>query len=318
MRYKIQLFILGLVWLGLTSCQNQPPRPGFFDGYQRTESGLYYQFHTQNYTGENVQIGDVVLAVVDFYWCENRFVTDEMDLFTYWQVDPPRFSGDLAEAFSMMRVGDSASFILPADSVDKHWGIFRGYLNHFCDYFRVTIRIDSIIPYEPCECPFRLAFERQQAEEEEARRAEVLILSSMEQQMLQSHIRRNNITVQPNSDGVFVEVLERGRGRRIRDGNVVVFDYVAWSIDGTILDASCEEIAHYAGVILLWRDYQPKQITVGAREWMVGIDNALRGQRAGSKLRLHMPSSANLGPRGGVFVSTFEPVILEIDILEVR
>jgi FKBP-type peptidyl-prolyl cis-trans isomerase len=306
---------LAVVLLGLASCKSQP-YPEFFEGYGRTESGLYYKFHQRSFLGETIQIGDVVLAVINFYWCDERVVTDVMDVPAIWNIDPAVFSGDLTEGLLMMQVGDSASFILPADSVVKHWGVHRSHLQHFCDYLRVTIRIDSVVIVE--ECPLNLTIQRQEAERAEQARADLPARVEKEKQLLQEFVRRNKVTVKPNSDGVYVVRVQRGSGRRAKTGRTVVFDWNARCLNGNLLDSSCEDILDNAGLAMPWRDYQPQKITIGAGDWLIGIDRALLGQRPGSKLRLYMPSSAIFGAQGGLFSSAFQSIILEVEVLEVR
>ena len=315
--HSVKIFVLAIVLLSFASCRNQQPRPAFFEGYRQTESGLYYKFHIQNFSNETIQIGDVVLAIVNFYWCDERVITDVMDISTTWVIDPPLFLGDLSEGFLMMQVGDSASFIIPADSVVKHWGVQPNYTQHLCDYFRVTIRIDSMyLAFVFDSVAHEEMMEEQRRAEKE--RLEAELKNTEDQQTIQQHIRQHNISVESSSDGVFVEVVRRGSsGKRARNGRVVVFNYTIRSLNGNILDSSDEDIAYDAGVAFPRRVYQPRELRVGEKQWLLGLDNAVVGQRVGSKLRLFMPTNAFSGQPQIGMISGFQPIILEIEILNV-
>ena len=302
--------------LSLTACQQHPPRPAFFDGYQRTNSGLYYQFHERSHSGEAIHVGDMVLAMLNFYWCEDRMETAFTDIPAVWMVEQPLFLGDLTEGFLMMQVGDKASFIMPADSIILHWGTQRGYMSHLCDYFRATIRIDSI--YYAVDLVTYKEEREEQRISDSIQKAFTQTMDSIGDLILTHHIRQNNITVRPNNDGVFVVVVQRGSGRRIRNGHTVVFDYTARLLDGRVLDSSCEDISYYAGLTVPWRHYKPEEIVIGERHWMFGLDDALIGQRVGTKLRVFIPSRL-FATHGNIRLTAgYQPVVIDIEILEVR
>jgi len=335
------LVALTTIILTFVSCQNQPPRSEFLNNYNRADSGLYYQFHTRSHSGETVQVGNAIFAVVNFYWCDERIVTEQMDVSTLWLVDPPLFEGDLSDAFLMMDVGDSASFVLPADRVVIHWGIQRSHLQHLCDYFRITVRVDSIdhtfegfeydyLDYDDffeefCEEVREVMreFEREEARrrfvEDSIAEAGRQALFVEETRLIQEFLRQNRISAEVNSDGVFVEVVQQGRGRqRVREGRAVIFDYTVRSLTGQVFDSSCEEIAYYGGVITPWRHYQPQEIIAGERRWIPGLDNALIGQRVGTKLRVFIPSRL-FATHGNIRLTAgYQPVVIDIEILEVR
>jgi len=305
MSSKVKFFAI-LFLLNLASCKNHARSDGaFFEGYNRTESGLFYTFHVHG-SGENVQHKDLVLASVKFYWCDAP-IEMATNYFVLGPVEPSVFPGDLNEGLLMMRVGDSASFLISADSAVIHLGFIKSYVYHLCDFLRVTVFIDEVKPFD-----FEAYYE-----EREAARSELQAHLDAEQALLRNHLRRNNITVSPNNDGVYVIVTQRGTGARITANSTVIFDYTARLLCGRIVDSSCEDISFYAGLISPWRDYQPQEITVGEQRWITGLDNALIGQTVGSTLRLIMPSTASAGQRQFI-MPHFQPLVLDIEILEMR
>jgi FKBP-type peptidyl-prolyl cis-trans isomerase len=290
-------------------CQNRS-EDRMFKGYKQTPSGLYYQFHKQG-GGEQVQINDELFSVVRMYWCDEFIDMERTDSIILGPLEPPRFSGDLVEGLLMMRVGDSASFLIPADSVVKHWNYDKGFEHHLCDYLRVTVRVDI-------RHPFDTAVYLQQLEIDSVRNTELQNTISEEHIKLKNHVRRKHPNAEPNSDGVYVVILRKGKGTPVSKGKTAVFEYTARLLDGTIWDSSDEEISYQAGIIFPQRIYKPQEILIGENQWFVGLDNALIGQTVGSSLRLFMPSDAVFGHKGNRFVSEFQSTILEIDLLEVK
>jgi len=309
MSSKIKLFSLVFLF-SLGSCKNRAAsNDPLFEGYSQTETGLFYKFHSRG-SGTTVQKGDVAFVKMFSYWCDDPIVDMTLDFDPYTVLGPIEgslFPGDLFEGLMMMTVGDSASFIFPADSVIKHLGLRKSYIHHLCQFMRVSIRVNWFEPFAGSDDYFeqlRVDAERQARVEES-------------DQVLRNHLRKNNITVSPNNDGVYVIVTQRGTGARITASSTVIFDYTARLVCGRILDSSCEDISFYAGIISPWRDYQPQEITVGEQRWITGLDNALIGQTVGSTLRLIMPSAASTGQRQFI-IPNFQPLILDVEILDVR
>jgi FKBP-type peptidyl-prolyl cis-trans isomerase len=304
------IVIIGLILLSFSACKNRSfNERAFFRGYEQTPSGLYYKFYTQS-DREKVQLGDLLFCVMKLYWCDER-AEGRPDSIIFGPLQPPQFSGDLVEGLLMMRVGDSASFIIPADSVIKHWGIHKGFEQHLCDYLKIIVRIDRLLPFDS------VAY-REQIEADSIAKAEFENQISDEHLQLRNHVRRRHASAEPNSDGVYVVVLRKGSGTPIAKGKVAVFDYTARLLDGTIWDSSCENIAGDAGVAFPQRHYKPQEITIGEKQWMKGLDNALIGQTVGSQLRLFMPSEAVFGHVGNRFVGELQSIILDIDLLKTR
>lgn len=276
-----------------------------FANYNRTESGLFYKFHVQG-SGEKIQPGYLLSSTVKFYWCDERIPTVS-NFRILGPIEQSLFPGDLYEGLMMMRVGDSASFVIPADSAVKHMGFHKSYIHHLCDFLRISVFIADAQPFD---------FEGLR-EFRDAESSEFQAQLDAEQILIRNHLRRNNITVSPNDDGVYVIVRRRGTGARITANSTVVFDYTARLLCGRIVDSSCEDISFDAGLISPWRHYQPQEITIGERRWITGLDDALIGQTAGSTLRLIMPSQTTFGQRQFI-VPDFQPLILDVEILEVR
>src|ERR1035437_7508074 len=117
---KIAFTAIGAV-LAITSCKNSP-----YPGYEKAESGLYSKFYKQDPKGVKPKEGDVVKLIMSY--SVNRKGKDSV-LFDSKKMNPngtnfiefplgkSTFKGSFEDALVMMSVGDSASFIISADSV---------------------------------------------------------------------------------------------------------------------------------------------------------------------------------------------------------
>ena len=294
--------------LSLTACHAHsfsPEEEEFYRGYKQTASGLYYKFHVKS-EREKTQAGDWLFGQFWQYWCDSLiFVSDTFTVIG--PIDEPLFKGDIPEGSLMMRVNDSASFILNGDSVIKHWGLRKDPNLHLCDCFKMTVLLRAIEPYVADSAEIQRAIIRDSI---------LQARKSSEQVQLQTYLRENNITVEPNSGGVYVMVLKKGNGSKLRKGKTAVFDYTGYLLDNTIWDSSNEEIAYEAGIVFPQRIYKPRELKLGEKQWLKGLDEALIGQPKGSKLRIILPSNMAFGHEGNAFVDEFQTVVLDVDLMK--
>ena len=111
------------VALTFAACSNSP-----YPGYDATESGLYYQFFKQDEKAVKPQEGDMVRLVMSYKNSKDSVLFDSRaedpmgrkpkDMYYIeFPLQKSTFKGSFEEALFMMGVGDSASFIISADSV---------------------------------------------------------------------------------------------------------------------------------------------------------------------------------------------------------
>ena len=235
----------------LTACSRS------FQGYDKTDDGLYYKFHIQNKNTPNPKQTDFLRVgmacylndVLYYDWQENESV--------YSQLTPPVFPGDLQKAYSMMHLGDSASFYIKADSVAIHYydkdpkevGIKPD------DYFRYEIKLLEIMPEEK----FQANIERMK---------DKMIKESREE--LEGYITSNNITVTPLESGIYIVSKEKGSGRCPVKGDIVEVDFESRMLNGRLLASTFgkdEKFSFVLGsgyVIPGWEEIVP-QMHLGER-----------------------------------------------------
>ena len=85
--------------------------------------------------------------------------------------------------------------------------------------------------------------------------------------------------------GLQVQVLDAGDGRVVEAGDTIVAHYLGQTWDGDVFDSSYDR-------------GQPLDFQVGVGMVIRGWDDALVGQRVGSRLLLSIPAELGYGDRG--------------------
>lgn len=86
-------------------------------------------------------------------------------------------------------------------------------------------------------------------------------------------------------EGLQVQVLDAGDGRVVEAGDTIVAHYLGQTWDGDVFDSSYDR-------------GQPLDFQVGVGMVIRGWDDALVGQRVGSRLLLSIPAELGYGDRG--------------------
>lgn len=197
-----------------TACTEQ------FPGYKKTKDGLFYKFHSQNPTATQPQLTDFLKVDMTCYLNDSMYydwMGTQREVYT--QLQAPIFKGDLQEAYAMMHVGDSASFYVKADSVAALYyeqdptavGLKPG------DYFRYEVKLVDVKSAEAFKADIEKMKESMLQESKKA---------------LADYIAANNITVAPESSGVYIIPMEKGNGRCPVKGEKVELDFAASLLDG--------------------------------------------------------------------------------------
>ncbi len=109
--------------------------------------------------------------------------------------------------------------------------------------------------------------------------------------------------VKTTASGLQYEVLTEGTGAQPAPGDQVKVHYTGRLIDGTVFDSSVE---------------RGEPATFGVTQVIPGWVEALQLMKAGSKWRLHIPSTLAYGPQGaGGVIGPNATLIFDVELLEV-
>lgn len=295
MKHTLKLLaISALAMLVITSCNNSK-----HEGFDSTENGLHYKLLKTSQGKEKVKKGDVISLILTYSTMKDSLLFDSRNMGRPFmlKVDKSDFKGDLTEGFQLLSEGDSAQFILNADS-----------------FFIKTAKMD--VPAEikkGSEIKFNVKVltvktEKQFKEEQDKMMAERNkkneLNKQMEDSLLKKYIVDNKITEKPSSTGIYTLIKTKGSGTTVAAGDTIEVKYKGTLLDGKEFDNS-------------ERSPVPVKFPIGVGMVIPGWDEAIVGMKAGTKAKLVIPSAMAYGAQGGGPIEPFSPLVFDIEIVKV-
>lgn len=274
-------------------------------------TGIKYLFFKHNEKGEKPVMGDVAYIRITYKTANDSLLfdshsegrTDSASLIPLTL--RKSFEGCLEQGVSLMAVGDSASFLISADSI---------YLKAF--------RLKSLPPYikQGSELKFYIKLvkfktAKELNEEEyaliEKHREEMKKMQNEESTSIEKYLKDNKITVKPTMiDSLYIlEHSGSTKGKPVEDGDSVVVKYTGQFLNGTVFDQSDRGDGGKGTFKFLLRYNAPI-----IRGWI----EVLLNMHEGEKERVLFPSSLAYGPIGaGKTIRPFTPLLFEIEVVKV-
>jgi len=286
--------------LMLASCNNSD-----FDGYKKAESGLHYKFYVHSDSEPTATEGDGMVCrytikkkSTDSLIFDSKLSSRDGSGNANLLVNPAACAGGVEDAFKMLAKGDSASFIVSADS-----------------FFLKTNRMNSLPPFikpgEHLEIFVKVVDIKTKKELEEKRRiAQSEMEKDMkerqmnEQPLLVKYLSDNKLNPKPTKSGlIFIEEV-KGSGKEVKAGDRAMCHYVGTFIDGTELDNS-------------YKRGQPLPIEVGQGQVIPGWEEALLMMKKGGKAKLIIPSNLAWGAEGYQGVPPYSTVVFTVEVVDI-
>lgn len=280
MNRKILYLTLVLVASSIWACQN--PHPGF----EKNSDGLYYKFHKQTEDGIALDSGDKVTLKMRYYTEDTIYFNSESmpDDFII-SMQAPRNSMDLFTALYMMNVGDSASFIMPPDSL---LGSNTPAEMDTIDEIFVDVEVLSKKSIEE--------FEAEQAEKEKEN-------IKKEQKRIEEYLTDNELEAEMTSNGIYILDHVNTSGKQVDSGKVAVITFKGSLLNGTVFQKTSPEFPYIIGQT----DNYPFK-------W----DEVLLKMHKGDKAEFILPSNLALGERGAQgIIPPYSPLILEVSVKDI-
>lgn len=284
----INSMILGMVILTVISC-------GKKKDFETTPTGLKYKFFTQNEKGLKPRLGDfIVVHMVGLTSKDSAFFDTYRDKkpFTISVIEPT-FKGALEEGFMMMAEGDSASFVVSADSL-----FLRTFQTPLPDFIEkgsnmtFTIKMVDIMTQDEMQ-------KKMDKEGEE--------MKNLEKDILKNFKSSYPTKLEETPDGLLYEVLTKNeKGAQAVDGDTVEIHYTGTLLDGTKFDSSLDR-------------GEPISFPVGKQMVIDGWEKALKMMHVGEKYKVIIPSWMAYGPRGrGDVIKPYSTLVFEMELLKIK
>lgn len=274
-----------------------------FQGYEKTQNGLYYLFLTKN-KGEKPQIGDLLEVNVCCMINDTTLLIPATQ--NIMKLQDPAFAGDLNEGLAMMHKGDSASFIVNIDSSFMHLFSQPTLPAEFksTDVMRFEVKLKNFYPEKVYAQNFANDVRNRNAERAAKLQNDFPDETDMAAYELANYFVKNNIVAEPTESGLIYVVTEPGNGEKPEVGKLVTMHYTGKLLDGTIFDSSVE------------RD-EPFQFVLGVGQVIPGWDEGVQLMTKGEKGVFYIPYYLGYGERqAGDKIVPFSNLMFEVELID--
>ena len=284
---KIMLALLAVACVfSFNSCSDSEHKGFKLD----KESGIYYKFYIQNKDSVQVQTGDALLMQ-----CQWALKDSILQPFMPIQVlvEESSYKSDVNNAFRMMHVGDSATFIFDADTFFYHMGIEKPFEGK--DLY-LTFKLEELIPKAEVDAIM--------AEQEAQYNAYVEQARAKEDSLMQEYIVKNKIKVAPTASGLYFISKKAGKGTQAMAGQKVAVHYTGKFFDGSKFDSSIDR-------------GEPLEFVLGQGRVIPGWDEGIAMMKEGEKAVLLIPSKLAYGESGNQVIPPFSPLVFDVELVKV-
>jgi len=293
---KITMFAIASAMLvSMSSCSK-------YRGYKESDTGLFYKFYVENEKESKAQLGDLLTMTLMYKLADNDSIIEDSrknpNPFMLL-LNSSDFKGDLFEGLAMMHKGDSASFIIKADS-----------------FFMKTARMPEPPKYVTAETMLKFevkltdlkpkaVFEKEMAEAQAQFKVEVEKRKAEEPGIIAKYLKDNKITVRPTKSGLYFVEKTKGTGPKVVAGQKVQVNYTGKFLDGKIFDSS--------------EGKKPFEFVVGQQQVIPGWDEALTLMNKGCKAVVLIPSALAYGEQGAQgAIPPCTPLVFDVELLDVQ
>ena len=296
---KITMLLGSALLVGLISCNKSE-----FEGFEKAENGLYYQFFNQDESGVKATEGDGVSIKIiyalkgkeagkDSVLFDSRLNTEDGTGTVRYILPKSSFAGSLEDAIKMMAKNDSASFIISADSFFLKTNKMQA-LPPFAkpgDKLMITVKMVEIKSKKELD------------ENQKKQEAEIAALASAEKPKMDEYLAANKITTAPTASGlIFIETQKGKGGAHPKATDEVTVHYTGTLLDGTKFDSSIDR-------------GEPAKFPLD--RVIPGWTEAIQLMTKGSKAKLIIPSALGYGPNGaGQQIPPFSSLVFEVELID--
>lgn len=283
---KIALIVLAITCVfNFTSCSK-------YKGFkQDKESGIYYKFFIQNKDSLQAQEGDVVSLVYQL-GLKDSVLVPAMPI--QEMIQKSLYTGDVYAALKMMHVGDSATFILDADTFFHYMGGANPFDTKEL-YF--TFKMTDIMPAAEVD--------KMMKAQEEQYNAMIAQAKMAEDSLLNNYLVNNKVTVKPTATGLYYIQTKAGNGEQAAAGKTVKVHYTGKLLDGTVFDSSIDR-------------GEPFEFSLGQRQVIPGWEEGIAMMKVGGKATLIIPSALAYGERGNQVIPPCSPLVFDVELVEAK
>jgi FKBP-type peptidyl-prolyl cis-trans isomerase len=270
--------------------------------YKTTDGGLKYKFFEQNDDAQKAVLGDVMTVDMS-YKVEGTdsiiFNSKDLKEASKLMLVKPIYKGDISEGLALMGIGDSASFVVNADSFYlKNVGLEK--LPEF-----ITAGSNLVFYIKLKSIQLKSEYEKEQKAKMEKITALMEERKAKEPEEIKKFVKDSSIVVKPTATGLYYIEKKRGTGAKAVTGKTVSVQYTGRLLDGTTFDSSVGA--------------KPIEFVLGTSQVIPGWDEGIALMKVGGKAKLLIPSSLAYGSRGaGSIIMPYTPLVFDVELIDVK
>lgn len=275
-----------------------------FDGYTRAEAtGLHYKFFKHNDEAMKIDTGcGLKLSYVfstypkDSMILESKQMTPDGSPYTEFYLQGISFKGSFEDGLLMMHKGDSAAFIVSADSFflksmgrpDLPKGINPG------SFLKGVFAVKEVST--------SVQVKKRQEEKMKEQQDQMKAAMDKEASDREKYLADNKITAKPTQSGLIYVELKKGKGGNPKPTDVVKVHYIGTLLDGTKFDASL--------------DHQKEPVEFPLNQVIPAWTEGVGMMQKGGKAKLIVPSHIGYGTRGQGPIPPFSTLVFEVELID--
>ena len=280
LQFIVYVLQLMLICISIAGCHKN-------NDWKESPSGLRYIFF-EDKQGNKAQVGDglqmhlIYKNGADSVLFDSKVLGKDFSL----QLTEPPFKGSLEEGFAMMSEGDSAAFMVSADSVYKnvfHQVMPKQMANG--TRLRIDVRMNKILT--PNEYKSSL---------NEGEKKNVMD----EPAQIKSYLESNQITAMKDTNGIYFISFVEGNGRQPKQGDNVEASYMVRSLNGELFDSSDKNF----------------KFTLGDSSMVQGWNMGIAMMKQGGKARFIIPSKLGYGNKQYGKIPPNTPLVFDVDLIK--
>ncbi len=274
------LAILVMVAITSLGCTSKYP------GFDKTPSGLYYKIYKAGTDTAKPRTGDYITLDMRYATAKDSLLFDSKVQMNgepvQFQLPPSDFPGDIYEGIRMMSKGDSAAFIISADSL-----------------FRKTFRQPKLPPFIDSASVIKFYIYLKDCQT-------IQQLMDKEKELLSNYLKEKNITVAPLESGLYYIETAKGSGPKIDTGMFVKMHFTVGTIDGKQVYSTYDR-------------GEPMRMEYGKPFDTRGFEEGISKMTKGTKATLIVPSEIGFGAQGrGTVIPPYSTVIYNVEIVDLQ
>ena len=274
-----------------------------FDGYTKAENGLHYKFFNHDEAGQKVQLGDgIIISYViskeknDSVIVDSKSVSQDGSGAVTFTMRKSSFAGSFEDGMMMMAKGDSAAFIVSADS----FFLKTNGQNELPKGFSPGENLKGIFKIREIRSAKEIEEnQKKQKAEQEALAAEMQV---KEKPAMDKYLADNKITAKPTTTGLIYIEVKKGSGPNPNPTDIVKVHYTGKLMDGTTFDSS--------------EGKDPVEFPLN--RVIPGWTEGLQLMKKGGKAKLIIPSAIGYGAQGGGPIPPYSPLVFDVELLDIK